>query len=77
LAFSHVNLDWHDYVVIDPLYYRPTEVDFLLADASKARHELGWQHKVECPELARLMVDAELNQVGGQAPHLPPAAVRA
>ena len=48
LAFRHLDLDWHDYVVIDPLYYRPTEVDFLLADAAKARQQLGWRHTVEC-----------------------------
>jgi GDPmannose 4,6-dehydratase len=64
LAFAHVNLDWQDHVIIDPLYYRPTEVDFLLADASKARQQLKWTHEVECPELVRLMVDAELQNVG-------------
>ena len=63
LAFSHVNLDWNDYVTIDPLYYRPAEVDFLLADASKAHRQLGWKHRVECPELVKIMVDAELHQV--------------
>jgi len=65
LAFSHVNLDWRDYVIIDPLYYRPTEVESLRADASKARQQLGWRHKVECPELVRIMVDAELDQISG------------
>jgi GDPmannose 4,6-dehydratase len=64
LAFRHLDLDWHDYVVIDPLYYRPTEVDFLLADAAKARQQLGWRHTVELPDLVRIMVDAELAQVG-------------
>ena len=64
LAFAHVNLDWQDYVVIDPLYYRPTEVDFLRADASKARKQLAWAHKVECPELVRIKVESELQQVG-------------
>ena len=65
LAFSHVNLDWNDYVMIDPLYYRPTEVDFLLADASKAHRQLGWKHRVGCPELVKIMVDAELQQAAG------------
>jgi GDPmannose 4,6-dehydratase len=75
LAFRHVNLDWHDYVLIDPLYYRPTEVDFLLADASKARRQLGWRHRVECPELVRIMVDAELKNVGASAPSPSAASV--
>jgi GDPmannose 4,6-dehydratase len=60
LSFAHVNLDWHDYVVIDPLYYRPTEVDFLLADPTRARRQLEWCHEVECPQLVTIMVDAEL-----------------
>lgn len=59
-AFTHVNLDWHDVVEIDPLYYRPAEVDFLLADYSKARQKLGWEPKVVFRELVRIMVDAEL-----------------
>jgi GDPmannose 4,6-dehydratase len=59
-AFGHVNLDWHDVVEIDPLYYRPAEVDFLLADYSKARQKLGWEPKVVFRELVRIMVDAEL-----------------
>jgi GDPmannose 4,6-dehydratase len=54
-------LDWHDHVVIDPLYYRPTEVDCLRADASKARKQLRWQHSVGFEELVRIMVDAEMN----------------
>ena len=60
-SFSSVNLDWHDYVVIDPLYYRPTEVNCLLADAQKARDRLGWRHTVGFDELVRIMVTAELN----------------
>jgi GDPmannose 4,6-dehydratase len=40
-SFKHANPDWHDHVIIDPLYYRPTEVDFLLADAGKAREKVG------------------------------------
>lgn len=67
LAFGHVSLDWRDHVVIDPLYYRPAEVDFLLADASRAHNELGWRHKVECPELVRIMVDAELGLPAGSS----------
>lgn len=62
LAFARVNLDWHDYVQIDPRYYRPAEVEALRADPSLARTRLGWQHRVELPELVGLMVDAELHQ---------------
>jgi GDPmannose 4,6-dehydratase len=59
-AFSHVALDWRDYVEIDPKYFRPTEVDFLLGDASKARRILGWEPRVSFQELVRIMVDADL-----------------
>jgi GDPmannose 4,6-dehydratase len=60
LAFSHVGLDYKKYVVTDPLYLRPTEVDLLQGDASKAREKLGWQPKVKFPDLVRMMVDADL-----------------
>ena len=66
LAFSHVGLDWREYVQIDPLYYRPAEVDNLLADPTKARKQLQWHHHVEFPELVKLMVDAELALLSGQ-----------
>jgi GDPmannose 4,6-dehydratase len=56
-AFSYAGLDWEKYVKIDPKYYRPTEVDFLLADASKARTRLGWQPRISFQELVRIMVD--------------------
>jgi len=59
-AFSYAGLDWRDYVEIDSRYFRPTEVDFLLGDASKARRRLGWQPRVNFQELVRLMVDADL-----------------
>ena len=59
-AFAHVDLDWRQYVQIDPRYFRPTEVDVLLGDASKARRVLGWQPKVSFGELVRLMVAADL-----------------
>ena len=61
-AFSHVGLDWREYVEIDPLYFRPTEVDFLLADPSLARRELSWEHRVGLRELVKIMVDAEVRQ---------------
>ncbi len=59
-AFAYQDLDWRQYVEIDPRYYRPTEVDVLLGDASKARGRLGWQPRVSFGELVRLMVDADL-----------------
>jgi GDPmannose 4,6-dehydratase len=62
-AFSHADLDWQEYVEIDPRYFRPTEVDFLLGDASKARRLLGWQPKVSFPELVRIMVDADIKDL--------------
>jgi GDPmannose 4,6-dehydratase len=59
-AFSYQDLDWRDYVEIDPRYFRPTEVDFLLGDPTKARERLGWQPRVTFKELVRIMVDADL-----------------
>ena len=62
-SFARVDLDWKDYVEIDPRYFRPAEVDFLLADPSKARRVLGWEPKVTFEELVRIMVDADLQDV--------------
>jgi GDPmannose 4,6-dehydratase len=62
-AFGYVNLDWHDYVEIDPTYYRPTEVDVLCADARKAKKVLGWEAKVRFKELVRIMVDADIKSI--------------
>jgi GDPmannose 4,6-dehydratase len=59
-AFSYLDLDWHDYVEIDPRYYRPTEVDLLIGDASKARAQLKWSPTTSFQELVRLMVDADV-----------------
>ncbi len=64
-AFSHVGLDWHDYVVIDPKFYRPAEVDLLVADPTNARTKLGWQPRVDFEELVAMMVDADLAELGG------------
>ncbi|NJK33770.1 MAG: GDP-mannose 4,6-dehydratase [Oscillatoriales cyanobacterium SM2_2_1] len=64
LAFAYVNLNWQDYVEIDPRYFRPAEVDLLLGDATKAKQKLGWQPRVSFPELVRLMVDADLKAIG-------------
>ncbi len=60
LAFQHVGLDWEEYVDYDARYERPTEVDSLIGDASKAQVELGWKAQVHVPELVRIMVDADL-----------------
>jgi GDPmannose 4,6-dehydratase len=54
-----VGLPWQQYVKIDPRYFRPSEVDLLLGDASKAREKLGWQPRTSFEELVRLMVDAD------------------
>jgi GDPmannose 4,6-dehydratase len=67
-AFAHVNLDWQDYVVTDPRYYRPTEVAHLLADASKAKSKLGWVPRVTFEELVRIMVEHDLRALRGDVP---------
>jgi GDPmannose 4,6-dehydratase len=59
-AFGYVDLDWHDYVVQDPRFMRPAEVDLLVGDPSKAGRKLGWEPKVTFPELVKMMVDADL-----------------
>ncbi len=58
-VFGHLQLDWHQYVEVDPKYFRPTEVDLLLGDAAKARTKLHWQPKVGFKELAIMMTDAD------------------
>ncbi|MBM4103615.1 MAG: GDP-mannose 4,6-dehydratase [Planctomycetes bacterium] len=60
-VFGYLDLDWHNYVVIDPKYFRPTEVDLLQGDASKARKVLGWKPTVDFKQLARMMTDADRN----------------
>ena len=64
LAFGHVGLDWERFVEVDPRYFRPTEVDALVADASKARSRLGWEPSVSFPELVTSMVEADLAKAG-------------
>ncbi|MCJ7785676.1 MAG: GDP-mannose 4,6-dehydratase [Desulfobacterales bacterium] len=59
-SFSYQGLNWNDYVEIDPRYFRPSEVEYLQGDASKAKKKLGWEPKVHFKELIRLMVDADL-----------------
>jgi GDPmannose 4,6-dehydratase len=63
-AFSYLGLDWQKYVVVDPKYFRPAEVDLLLGDPAKARAKLGWVPKVGFEQLVRLMVDADLDGQG-------------
>ncbi len=60
LAFGRVGLDWEEFVEIDPRYYRPSEVDHLRGDASKAARVLGWRPTTRFPELVALMVDADI-----------------
>jgi len=67
-AFEYVGLDFEDYVRIDPKYFRPTEVDYLMADASKAKEMLNWKPKVRFQELVRIMVDADLELAGLDSP---------
>ena len=63
-AFSYVELDWSEYVEIDPRYLRPTEVDMLRADPSKARDKLGWEARIGFDELVPIMVDADMAAAG-------------
>ncbi|MCB1320708.1 MAG: GDP-mannose 4,6-dehydratase [Leptospiraceae bacterium] len=63
VAFSHVGLNYKDYVVIDPKFFRPAEVDLLIGDSTKARTELGWQPEVSFEQLIQMMVDADLERV--------------
>jgi len=60
IAFEHAGLNWEDHVRFDDRYLRPTEVDALIGDASKAKEKLGWSAKVDGRELAPLMVDADI-----------------
>ncbi len=63
VAFGYLGLNWEDYVVVDPKYYRPAEVDLLIGDASKAGRVLGWEPQVNFEQLVRMMVDADLQSL--------------
>ena len=63
IAFEHVGLDYEKYVVIDPKFYRPAEVDLLLGDPTKAKDKLGWTAKTSLEQLIKMMVDADLKRV--------------
>src|SRR5689334_2442312 len=66
VAFARVGMDWEERVEIDPKYYRPSEVDVLLGDASKAKEKLGWESKTRFKELVELMVDADVAELEAQ-----------
>ena len=68
-AFSYAGLDWRDYVEIDPWYYRPSEVDLLVGDASKAKRVLEWEPKTTFKDLVSLMVDADMAALKAQGSH--------
>jgi GDPmannose 4,6-dehydratase len=70
-AFGYAGLDWQKYVVVDPQFYRPAEVDFLVGDASKAKRVLGWQPTITFRELVRGMVDADLAELQQMGNHTP------
>jgi GDPmannose 4,6-dehydratase len=67
-AFSHVDLDWKEFVRHDPRYERPAEVDLLMGDASKAKKILNWEPKVRFHELVRIMVDADMELLSHETP---------
>ena len=67
-AFNYAGLDWRECIEIDQRYLRPTDVEFLLADASEAKKELGWSPKVTFKELIRIMVDRDLELVDLEPP---------
>jgi GDPmannose 4,6-dehydratase len=70
-AFGYLDLDWRDYVVQDPKFYRPAEVDLLVGDASKAGRVLGWEPTVDFRGLVRLMVDTDMRALQGPQQEYP------
>jgi GDPmannose 4,6-dehydratase len=65
IAFAHVGLSYKDYVVIDPQFFRPAEVDVLLGNPAKAQRQLGWTAATSLEQLITMMVDADMRRVGG------------
>jgi GDPmannose 4,6-dehydratase len=63
VAFDYANLNWEDYVIVDPKFVRPAEVKLLLGDSSKALKKIGWKPEVSFEELVKMMVDADLEKV--------------
>jgi GDPmannose 4,6-dehydratase len=68
-AFGYAGLDWHEYVVQDPRFMRPAEVDFLVGDASKAGRTLGWEPTMSFEELVHMMVDADIDLLTKELAH--------
>ena len=68
IAFGHLGLDWQKYVLVDPAFFRPAEVDLLLGNPAKAKQQLGWEPEVSFPELVTMMVDSEMRTLGGSRP---------
>ncbi|MGB6687374.1 MAG: GDP-mannose 4,6-dehydratase [Terracidiphilus sp.] len=71
IAFSHVGLNYQDYVVIDPKFYRPAEVDMLVGNPAKAKIKLGWTPKTQLEDLIKMMVEADLRRVRSERGHNP------
>ena len=67
-AFAYANLDWKEFVQVDPRYFRPTEVDGLMADPSKARRALQWEAKIHFQDLVKIMMDADMEAAGLNPP---------
>lgn len=63
-AFGYLDMNWKEYVELDPRYLRPSEVDFLLADASRAREQLSWEPRIKFKELVQIMMDADMEAIG-------------
>ena len=74
-AFSYAGLDWREYVVQDPKFYRPAEVDLLVGDASKAGRKLGWEPTIDFRTLVRLMVDTDLKMLQNPNGGYPPQTI--
>ena len=69
-AFGYVNLDWQEYVEFDDRYLRPSEVELLFGDSTKARHKLAWEPQVTFEQLVALMVEADLKALGHTSPNV-------
>ena len=67
IAFAHAGLDMDKYLIIDPAFFRPAEVDVLLGDSSKARAALGWEPKIDLDAMIREMVDADMERLRREA----------
>ena len=61
-AFSYVQEEWNDHVIIDPKFYRPAEVDYLLGDSTKAREKLGWKPEIDFQSLVEKMIEFDIHE---------------